>query len=178
MRLFLVLLLVLFYSSPALAGGDAQEVSDSWIEEYPYVFPVLLYLFITTLLGYTSGWFRLARKYPDRNEPALLELRNQSGYMGPGVSMRSILHIDVCQSGLRLGMMAIFGPFNRDFFVPWEEISVKRTCWFFLFKVAELRFGTPPVGKVGVSAKIADKLARAIPEKWPEVEAPATASKP
>src|SRR5215813_2094390 len=85
-------------------------------------FFVLLWLGITSLLGLVSGWYRLMAAFPDRNEQPQLKLAWQSGAMGPGVNMNRVLTLSVCPSGLRLGMMRIFGLFCRDFLVPWEEI--------------------------------------------------------
>jgi hypothetical protein len=59
---------------------------DSLIEQYtrlPFpVFFVLLWLVATTTLGFLSGWYSLMRKYPNREDEALLETRFQSGLMG------------------------------------------------------------------------------------------------
>jgi hypothetical protein len=88
--------------------------------EYFLLFFATLWFAVTTLLGVMSNWFVLAQRYPDRKEEALLTLRGQSGSMGLGVRMNHILKISVCPSGLRIGMSRVFGPFCRDFFVPWE----------------------------------------------------------
>ncbi len=144
---------------------------DSLIKEYtPLLFPVffvLLWLVATTTLGLLSGWYSLMRKYPNREDEALLETRFQAGLMGWWISMGGILNISTCHSGLRIGIMRIFGPFSRDFFVPWEEIRVARKDWFF-WQSAELQFGNPPIGRLIISAHIADRLARSIFGHWPE----------
>jgi hypothetical protein len=176
MKYFTALLLnFLLFSLPALAGGGGQELPEDWMKEYmPYLFPVffvLMWLFVTTLLGRISGWHSLMEKYPDRDEQPLLQLKGQSGSMGPGVNMRNILRIAVCPSGLRLGMMKIFGPFHKDFFVPWEDIRVTRKTSYIFFKMSELQFGNPSEGKLVIRDYIADQLARAAPGKWPEAGA-------
>ncbi len=134
------------------------------------VFPVYfvaLWLAIVTSLGFVSGWYRLMRRFPDRDEPALLELFGQSGSMGPGVRMRGILRLSACPSGLRVGLIRLFGPFSRDFLVPWEEIQVTRTTSFG-WRLARLRFGDPTAGTLGIAPHVADRLARAAAGKWPE----------
>lgn len=55
--------------------------------------------------------------------------------------------------------MRIFGPFCRDFFVPWNEITITRGDRFF-WKVAKLTFGQPSIGKLTVFADVADRMAR------------------
>jgi len=64
-------------------------------------------------------------------------------------------------------MMRLFGPFARDFFVPWGEIAVVRKTLLF-WPRAELRFGNPVVGRLSIRAHVADKLAHAAGEHWPE----------
>jgi hypothetical protein len=133
---------------------------------FPLYFAAL-WLTVTTLLAALSGWFGLMARYPDRTDVPSLRIRGQSGMMGLGVGMHGILTLSVCPSGLRVGMMRVFGPFCRSFFVPWEDIAVirkKMIVWPF----AELRFGTPAVGKLRISAHVADRLARAASRHWPE----------
>ncbi len=124
------------------------------------------WLCIGSLLALPSGWYVLMRRYPDRKEPSILKLRWQSGAMGFGVGLRSLLTISVCRSGLRLGIFRLFGPFCRDFFVPWEEIQVTRRTYFRVFGRVRLCFGNS--GKLTISRSVADRLWRAIPDRWPE----------
>jgi hypothetical protein len=142
---------------------------ENLIQTFPLLFPVffvIMWLAVTALLGQMSGWFQLAQRYPDRDEPSLHQLTWQSGMLGK-VSMRGILKLTVCPSGLRIGVMRIFGPWNRDFFVPWNEIRVRRKKLFFL-EIVELGFGDPEVGKLRLSAYTADRLARSSLGRWPE----------
>jgi hypothetical protein len=144
---------------------------DGLIKQYtPLLFPVFfvfLWLAVTTTLWFLSGWYSLMRKYPNREDEALLEIGFQSGLMGWWISMGGILNISTCHSGLRIGIMRIFGVFCRDFFVPWEEIRVARKDWFF-WQSAELQFGNPPIGRLVISAHIGDRLARSALGHWPE----------
>ncbi|MGA9724743.1 MAG: hypothetical protein WBQ86_19970, partial [Candidatus Binatus sp.] len=70
-------------------------------------------------------------------------------------------------SGLRIGMMRLFGIWCRSFLVPWEEIRVSRKNGLF-GPNAELRFGNPLVGRLKIDSYIADRLARASLGHWPE----------
>src|SRR3982074_1172298 len=145
-------------------------MSDLFNRDSPVYFAlffVLLWLTVTTILGFISGWFVLMKSYPDRSENPLRTFARQSGYMGL-VSMRSILNLSVCPSGLRLGMMRIFGVFCRDFFVPWNAISVTRKDRV-LWKEAKISFGQPAIGTLTVPAEVADRLARAAGGLWPEL---------
>jgi hypothetical protein len=140
-------------------------------QNFPLYFPlffVVMWIAVTTLLGALSGWFVLMRTYPDRKEAPLQSFSMQSGSMNL-VSMRSVLKLSSCPSGLRLGIMRLFGPFCRDFLVPWDEISVVRKDQFFL-KVAQISFGRPAIGKLTIPADLANRLARAASSHWPEAE--------
>ena len=133
---------------------------------FPFFF-VAIWLAVTTILGLLSGWFRLVAKYPDENVEPVLRVRGQSGTMGLGVSMKGILTLSVCPSGLRVGMMRVFGPFCRDFLVPWESIKVTRKKTLF-WPVAKLQFGDPVVGTLNISGRVANRLARAAMGRWSE----------
>ena len=135
------------------------------------VFFVVLWLAVTTLIGFMSGWFALMARYPDRNETPLVRLSGQTGYMRWGSRMRGVLTLSACSSGLRVGIWKIFGAFARDFFVPWEDIRVRRTDWMFA-RMTELEFGEPKVGSLTIAATVADRLAQAAGDEWPEEEAP------
>jgi hypothetical protein len=81
--------------------------------------------------------------------------------------MRGILTLGVCPSGLRVGIMRVFGPFSRDFFVPWDSISVSReTTWF--EPTAKLELGKPVIGTLRIRGSFANRLARAAAAHWPE----------
>ena len=96
----------------------------------------------------------------------MLTLKNQSGALG-FVSMRSILNLSVCPSGLRIGMMRVFGPFCSEFFVPWEMISVSRRDWFF-WRTAVLNLAPDSNWRLSLPSEVADRLARAASSRWPE----------
>lgn len=133
---------------------------------FPLYFAVL-WLAVTTVLAFVSGWFRLMEQFPDQADEPILRLRGQSGAMGPGVGMSRILTLSVCRTGLRVGMMRLFGLFCRDFLVPWESIAIVRKRGLF-GRVVKLQFGNPVIGRLSIPAHVADRLARAAAERWPE----------
>jgi len=104
------------------------------------------------------------KAFPDRNETPILCLPGQSGSMGLGVNMRGILTLNICPSGLRIGIARLLGPFSRDFLVPWDKLSVIRKRTLFM-DVAKLQLGQ--VGSLTVSIDLAEKLARAADGNWP-----------
>jgi hypothetical protein len=145
-------------------------MNDLIKQNFPLYFPlffVLMWLSVTTLLGVLSGWFVLMRHYPDRVETPVHTFSGQSGSMNR-VSMRSILKLSVCPSGLRVGIMRVFGPFCRDLFVPWNEMIVVREEKFFM-RVARITIGQPIIGQLTIPAEVADRIARCADGHWPEV---------
>ena len=147
-------------------------MTDPFEQNFGIIFPfffLALWLFVTTLLSFLSGWYKLAARFPDRNEEPLLKLSLQSGSMGLGVSMRGVLNISACPSGLRIGINRLFGPFARKFFVSWEDLHVTRRTILFS-PSARLQFGTPQIGTLTISGHAANRLARAAQGKWPERE--------
>jgi hypothetical protein len=126
----------------------------------------LIWFAATMIMSVLSGWFGLMERYPDRDEKPIVTLASQSGSLGL-VSMRGVLKLSVCPSGLRIGIMRIFGPFCRDFLIPWNEITVTRSDRFF-WKVAKLSFGHPSNGNLKLFAEVADRMARAAGNHWPE----------
>jgi len=131
---------------------------------FPVMFAVI-WFGVTWLLGWMSGWHALMERYPDRHEQPALRLSWQTGAMGFGVNYKNVLKLAVCPSGLRVGVIKLFGPFARDFMVPWRDLKVKRSRWFWT-DVAELAFGAH--GKLVVTAAVADRLAAAAGKDWPE----------
>jgi hypothetical protein len=141
-------------------------IEQNFAVSFPLFFAAL-WLAVTTVLAVLSGWFRLAARFPNQTMEPILRVRGQSGSMGLGVSMGGILTLSVCPSGLRVGMMRVFGPFCRDFFVPWEAINIIRKSVLF-WPVAKLQFGSPAIGSLTIPAHVADRLARAAMRGWPE----------
>lgn len=132
-------------------------------------FFVLLWLLVSVILGLFSGWYSLMRAFPDRPyEEALAIFNGESGMVGL-VSMHGILKLSPCTSGLRVGIMRLFGPFEKDFLVPWNTISVSRKRMLG-WKYAELYFGV--YGRLRISDLLADRLWRSIPQSWPEKGVP------
>jgi hypothetical protein len=127
---------------------------------------VLLWLLVCVILGFFSGWYLLMRAFPDRpHEEPLAVFKHESGMLGP-VSMSRILRLSPCPSGLRVGIMKLFGPFSKDFLVPWDLIGVSRKK-LLVWKYAELSFGTT-YGRLRISDLLVDRLWQSAPQNWPE----------
>jgi hypothetical protein len=132
-------------------------------------FFALLWLLVSVILGFFSGWYSLMRAFPDRpHEGALAIFKGESGMVGP-VSMHGILKLSPRTTGLRVGIMKLFGPFEKDFLVPWNAIAVSRKRMLG-WRYAELYFGI--YGRLRISDLLADRLWQTIPQSWPEKGTP------
>ena len=134
-----------------------DQTGTFFLTIFPFLF-VGMWLTITIVLGLFSGWFTLQNHYPDTDEPALLKLGRQSGSMGIGVAMNGILKLSACPSGLRIGIWRMFGPFQRPFLVPWDEITATPKKTFFV-PMARLALGHPQIGSITVDARSWERLA-------------------
>lgn len=82
-------------------------MEDPLLLAIPLLFPIVfagLWLGISAIMLRLSGWHRLERRFPDREETPLRSLKHQSGFLGWGISLRSSLRFDTCPSGLRISL--------------------------------------------------------------------------
>jgi hypothetical protein len=143
----------------------ASDIVPLW---FPYAFPfffVGMWLVVTTLLGFMSGWFGLQKWFPDDgSEEPLLKLGGQSGSMGAGVALSGVLKLRAYPSGLGVGIRRIFAPFQKPLKIPWDEIEVEKGSSFFV-PVMKLRLGKHAKGKLTISAGSWARLVNAVPQK-------------
>ncbi len=137
-------------------------MSDVTIEHWiPYALPLFflgMWLVVTTIQGFMSGWFSLQQQFPDDgNEEPLLKLSGQYGSMGIGVSMSGILKLRAYPSGLGLGISRLFGPFQKPLKIPWSEIEAKSSSGF-LVPMAKLQLGRSASGRLKINARSWMKL--------------------
>ena len=148
---------------------------DQFLNWFPYAFPFFfggMWLLATTMLGFMSGWFNLQQWYPDDgSEEPLLQLRGQSGQMGLGVSMHGILKLRAYSSGLGIGVMRIFGPFQKPLRIPWGEIESEPSTSFFL-PMVKLHLGRPENGRLKITARSWARLVDAVPKSSDQIQMP------
>ena len=138
--------------------------SEQIIRWLPFAFPLLfvgMWLFISTLLGLTTGWFNLQQWYPDDGgEEPLLTLHGQSGAMGWGANLNNCLRLRAYRSGFGIGIWRIVAPFQKPLLIPWGEMKATETrSWF--VQMVRLDFGDSPSGSIRISVKSWERLAEA-----------------
>ena len=143
----------------------SRQMTPDELRWFLAVFPVFfvgLWVVISYVIAAMSGWRQMMAAYPDQPEAPLRRFSFQSAYMGARVSLGNVLRIEVCPSGLRFGILRLFGLFCRDFFVPWSEIAVTPRRMF-LVNAVELQFGGRAFPKLTIRAALADRIAAVAP---------------
>jgi hypothetical protein len=122
---------------------------------FPFAFPVVfagMWLLVTVILSAAAGLPALARRFPDRDEPAGVTLHWQSGMMGANVRLNRVLTLSACPSGLRVAIWKPFALFAKPFLVPWNEIHMEERKVLF-GTLTKLTFGEPAAGHLTLYPK-------------------------
>jgi len=135
------------------------------------LFPVLLFAILWIVVGYVnsriSGWASLAQRY-----------RCDAGFSGDRLRFRSAAmrywsHYGNCLTmganpqGFFLSMSIPIFPGFPPLFIPWNEISLRRTR-FLWTKYVELRLGREPTIPLRISERLALRLAAFTGGAWPK----------
>lgn len=114
------------------------------------------------LIGRSSGWRRLAERYPDHNDGHARSFRS-----GPAVMNRSVYRGGVRftpgDAHLHFAMPGLARPGHRPFSVPWSDITASHDEWpWFPFKghsMVRLTLATDPGLRILVKARDGRRIA-------------------
>lgn len=113
----------------------------------PYAFLVyfvILWLGVTALLAYVSGWVELAKQFPDKDVHDGEIFHFASGAMGESkyfpVNYRNALMIAVSTEGLRISLFFLFRFWSPPIFIPWTAIDriEEERLWLMKYSVIHL----------------------------------------
>ena len=135
---------------------QSQAAMPDWLAWFIPVFFIFFWILITALLGAFSGWFKLQARFPSDDETPLLRLRSRSGSMY-GINFNGILTFEACASGMRVRLWRLFGPFQRSFQVPWNQIEAEPVTRFFEPKI-RLHLGRPEAGRLTIDLRTWERL--------------------
>ena len=116
------------------------------------VFFAVLWLFVTGLLAYLSGWRSLARSYRGHPSAPADGVRMGSASMARWlvpVHFRNILNVTIGSDGLGLSLFPLFAAACPPLLVPWSEMRECR-AWNALGSFARFQF---KVGGVTVTLR-------------------------
>ncbi len=128
-----------------------------------------LWLVVTWLLSYISGWAFLAKHYRAARPFAGRYARirsSQMGPLGPFGGARNALYLGVDPDGLHLRMFILFRLNCPDLFIPWREITVGRGKSFFL-EYVEFHFRQAPKIGARIYGKAGDIIRAMAGPAWP-----------
>ena len=137
----------------------------------PVVFPIvfgMMWVTILTLLSFTGGWHRLARRWARPENPESRRLFRASwvsGSMG-WVRYRSCLWYELYPEALRIGVFLLFRLCHPTLYIPREEIRELdvRKAWFGFYTV-RLNLG-------GTTMKLLIRSPQELQEWWGQIESP------
>jgi hypothetical protein len=108
----------------------------------PYIFPIFfisMWLGITLLLAYASGWKKLAQTYSYQNE-IISQKKNFQWVNLQGVDYRHCVTIGGNDKGLYLSLFFLFSFGSPSLFIPWGQIKITKKKYFW-FPVLEMNVG-------------------------------------
>ena len=143
---------------------------QSWWPQFAAVLFILgIWLAVTFLLSYLSGWaflaehYRAALPYAGRYE----RIRgSQMGPLGPFGGARNALYAGVDAQGLHLRMLIIFRVNCRDLFIPSRDITVTRGKAYFADYVG-FRFRAAPKIPLRIFGKAGEDIKALAGTAWP-----------
>ncbi len=118
------------------------------------------------LASHMSGWASLAQAYRLTGEFPAQRWSFQSAAMRWYANYGSCLTVGADPAGLYISVLAIFRILHPSLFIPWSEITVRksRILWS---RVVELRLGRELAIPFRVSEKLATRLRVSAGRSWP-----------
>jgi len=109
------------------------DPSSPWF----FVFFVAMWLAVTGLLAFVSGWFSLATRWRAQGSASGERFRMRSATLGAKflpVSYGNCLTVTVSEQGLGLSIFLLFRLLSPPLFIPWSEISSVSEGRFLFFR--------------------------------------------
>ena len=144
--------------------------TELWLPQLGFVLAALgIWLGVTFLLSYISGWaflaehYRAARPYAGRYE----RIRSsQMGPLGPFGGARNAVNVGIEPEGLHLRMFILFRINCRDLFIPWRDITVTRGRAYFT-NFVDFHFRQAPKIALRIYGKVGEVIQALAGPAWP-----------
>jgi|SRR6185312_14069871 len=109
---------------------------QGWVNEHPVWFVLsdilFLYLIVSLVVSWWSGWAVLAREFRLRNSFIGPRWHFQSAQMRWLCGYHNCLTIGANAEGLYLAPLPFFPLFHPPLFIPWTQVSFRKEKLFFL----------------------------------------------
>jgi len=147
---------------------DTQE----WVKQHPSAFFLILFpvlwVGVLTLVGRTTGWAALARRFraqmPFSGELWSWQSAQIRSWLG---GYNNCLLVGANPQGLFLAMMIPFRFGHPSLFIPWFEVSrVSRGKWL-QFPFVELQLGREDPIPLRMNERLAARIQLAAGSSWP-----------
>lgn len=143
---------------------------------------IAFWIAVVRLIARFGGWRRLAEAYPvDRLAFEGTRFTLQSAVLRRFVSYSCAITFTAGRDGLLLTVMWMFRPGHRPILLPWSDLSAtsgtRRAGKGLRGPVVRLEARRLPEVPITISRKLADRLAEAAGDDWPQfVDEPAAHS--
>jgi hypothetical protein len=132
---------------------------------------ILLWMAVGFFTSHITGWASLAQRYRCDERFAGKRLRFRSAAMRYWSHYSNCLTMGVNPQGLFLSVSIPFLSGHLPLFIPWNEITVRRTRVLWA-KCVEIRLGPEPAIPLRICEQLAKRLAALAGEAWPKEPAP------
>jgi hypothetical protein len=128
---------------------------------------ILAWIVMGFVFSHLSGWASLGQRYRCDEGFSGERLRFRSAAVRYGGHYRNCLTIGANPQGLFLSLAFPFFAGHPPLFIPWNDISVRRTRLLWAKRV-ELHLGREPAIPFRISERLATKLAALADGAWPK----------
>jgi hypothetical protein len=135
---------------------------------------ILVWMVVGFVARHITGWASLAQRYRCDERFSGERLRFRSAAMRYWNHYANCLTVGVSPRGFFLSMSVPFLPGHPPLFIPWNDITVRRTR-FLWAKCVELHLGREPAVPFRISQRLAARLAALAGDAWPKESAPTRA---
>ena len=126
---------------------------------------LLIWAIILIGVGRISGWHSLSRQYPSETPFVGTHFRFHSAMIG-WINYSGVILFGANGDGLQMDLFSFFSYGHPTIFIPWDDVTVKRTPGTFS-DYFDLHFARVPHTGVRISARLGEHIAEAGHQNWP-----------
>lgn len=139
--------------NPAPAEPAPYWLAFAIVGGFLVVFP-LMWCFVVWLLSHMGGWQGLATRYASGNREVTGTRHGSVTGMVGGVSYRGTLTVHVNSEGFFLEVMPLFKIGHPRLFIPWTEISGRKSREILWWKAVSLSIGQPALTTISLPTTV------------------------
>ena len=129
------------------------------------IFFIVLWCSISLLLSWIGGWAELARAYRAPGPFSGIKLYLRDGVTRFGTSYGRCLTVGANSEGLYLAIVFLFRVGHPPLFIPWRDISIRPTRFFFV-RYYEFEIRQAPSVRVRLRKRTGEEVKEAAGSAW------------